>query len=568
MTVVTKIGYSIIFLFIFNLSHSQSNKNDLLLKKDFETLKEVKSLNFQKAYTYFFEGKTDSSFLYSSQTYNDLPVNSNAKNYLDYIYGVNAYNKGFYSLAEEKLKIITNTFPYKHLVDYQLGNVFLDKNDYKNALRYYNSAIESGKLTSNKRLKRIYHNIGACYLLLKEYDNSQRFLLMELDLSQSDNDSIGIIYSKLGLGNLFYEQYNDDLAIRYFKQAYDLATLFTDTEAKQITAKNMAVVENNRKRYKESVGYLAEAEKWKDSIWNRDRISELLEKDKQQAIAIKEKEIQIEKTEKELQQKQRNWFLGGFLLFLALFSIIFYIYRITLKQKRQLGKLNALKNFLLSVVSHDLRSPVNSIKANNDKILIALDDEDAKLALKIAKENQTASENTTHLLNNVLNWALKENNQLFYYPEEHFISELIKIWLYSFKNITETKGISIKTSLNNTCKVFIDKELMKIVFRNLVDNAIKYVPGKGMIHIESNQNKSYCELIISDNGPGVPLSILKEIENSEDLSKDKVNRSKGIGLGIILCKHLVKINKGTISFKNNNDEKGLIVTIQLPTTKS
>ncbi|QMU65050.1 MAG: tetratricopeptide repeat protein [Flavobacteriaceae bacterium] len=158
-------------------------------------------------------------------------------------------------MAEEKLKSIPDFPPYKYLVDYNLSNIALNNSQYEKALAYYISVINSNTIQTNDRLKKIYHNVGVCYLHLKNYHASEKFLMKELEISQNEKDTSGVIYAKLDLGNLFYQQYQDDKAIFLFKEAYDLARLFHDIRLKQLASQNMAIVEKNRKHYKESVTY-------------------------------------------------------------------------------------------------------------------------------------------------------------------------------------------------------------------------------------------------------------------------------------------------------------------------
>ena len=404
-----------------SFSYSQLNKDETLLINSLEKICLGKFKNFHKAHSFFSEKEIDSSFFYSSQAYNSIPNNAEITPYLDYIYGVNAVDKKFFSLAQKKLKNIPSTFPYQYLVDYNLGNIALNTKQYKKALEYFSSTINSNNIQSINILQRVYHNIGVCHLHLKNYASAEKFLFKELDIASKEKDTLSIIYSKLDLGNLYYEQYKDEIAISYFKEAYQLATLFSDIKTKQITSQNLAIVEKNRKRYKESTTYYTEYIKWKDSIWNRDKISQLLEKDKQIALIKKEKEITVQK-EIAIKQKERiQLFVIILIIGLLLFGVLFYLYRIKIKQnalissqKEELERLSVTKNYLLSVISHDLRSPTNSMVRQQNKLMEQIVKQDFLAAKKTTRSSIKLVKGLQHLLNNALNWALEENNKLIF----------------------------------------------------------------------------------------------------------------------------------------------------------
>ncbi|NQX85754.1 MAG: tetratricopeptide repeat-containing sensor histidine kinase [Flavobacteriaceae bacterium] len=559
------------FTLVFSCSFSQEDKDNFLLQEDIKKLNQESFVTFRKAYVFFFEKQKDSSFFYSSQAYNSIPEESEIIPYLDYIYGVNAIHKKFFTLAKKKLKNIPKSFNYQYLVNYNLGNIALNTKQYKTALDYYTSTLNSNKVQSKNRLKRIYHNIGVCYLHLKDYNLSGKFLLKELDISQNEKDTLSIIYSKLDLANLFYEQYKDNIAISYFKEAYQLATLFTDIKAKQVTAKNLAVVEKNRKRYRESTKYYEEYNRWKDSLWNRDKISQLLEKDKQIALLTKDKEIAVQK-EVALKQKERiQLFIIVLISILLFLGVLFYLYRIKIKQnalinsqKDQLEHLNATKNYLFSVISHDLRSPTNSLVKQQNKLMNEITEHDFLNAEKTTLSSIRLVTGLQHLLNNTLNWALEESNKLIFDKKTWALTPIIQQVLIDFQNLAEIKQIEIQTNLNDEIDIVIDRESLKIILRNILDNAIKYTSEKGIIKISTQLiNENTTRIEVKDSGKGISLQKLMKIKQLRELNIEQINRSKGVGLGFLLCTALTNKNNGVFNIDSIPGE-GTTIKLDFP----
>ena len=409
---------------------------------------------------------------------------------MHYIYGVSASQKGFNTIALKKLESIPSAFSFKHLVDYNLGSIALENSAFSKAISHYNSALNSNMIKSNHKLKILYHNIGICYLHLKKYNESELFLLKELDIAQKTKDTLSTIYAKLDLGNLFYQQYKDDKAIPYFEQAYAHAQLFSNARAKQNTAQNMAVVEKNRNRYKESVRYYTEYIRWKDSLWNRDKISALLEKDKQIAIANKEKEIFVQKEISEKQKERIQFFVICFVVVLLFSGILLYLYRIKTKQhsiinmqKQELEELNNTKNYLFSVISHDLRSPVTTLIKQQRTLKNQIDKKDFLQAESTSKSSLTIVESLSHLLNNVLHWSLEQNEQLLFNRGEYALKPIVEQVLIDFDGLANANNIKIIKVLDETILAYIDQESLKIVLRNVLDNALKYTDENGNIEV-------------------------------------------------------------------------------------
>lgn len=559
------------FILLSSYSFSQIDKDDQILASDIAHACGGKLINFHKAHTFFFNKQVDSSFFYSSQAYNQSLKSPEIEYYLNYIYGVTAVKKKFYTLAKKELERIPKTFKYSYLVDYNLASIALQNKAYHEALNYYISISNSNRILSKHKLKVLYHNTGLCYLHLKKYSESEKYLLKELEISQKDSDTLSVIHAKLELGNLFYEQYKDNKAISYYKEAYNLAQLFSNIPAKQNTAINMAIIEKNRKHYKESVDYYIEFGKWKDSLWNRDKISQLLEKDKEIAIAVKEKEIFAQKELAKKQSSRIKVFILTIIIILFFFGTLIFLYRSKIRQhklinrqKKQLEDLNATKNYLFSVISHDLRSPVNALRKQHNTLLRQITNKELDSIQKTVNTTVSITENMHHLLNNVLHWALEQSNQLFFEKRVCALLPIIQHVLFNFESLAEAKQIKIQILLNDDIFVNVDKESLKIVLRNIIDNAIKYTPEHGKISIIAKPiSKNECVIEIEDSGPGISKEQLTTISELKELNIDKIDRSKGIGLGLLLCTTLIRKNNGSMDITSKLN-KGTKTKITLP----
>ncbi|WP_435262453.1 tetratricopeptide repeat-containing sensor histidine kinase [Tenacibaculum sp. nBUS_03] len=558
-----------IFLSIPFFIYSQSQLD--LLKSNCDSIckKNNSFSSFCKAYAFYKDKEYDSCYVYSSKA---LLIEKNSKerrDVLNYIQGVSAIEKSLYKQALINILLITNEGSYQGLKESKLGLIYLSLKKFDKAIYHYLKWEEKNSNTKLSLKKNAYHNLGLCYIHKKKYSKAKEYFNKEFDYIKK-NDTASIIRTKIELANVYYNQYLDDEAIPLFEEAYTLAKSFSDIELKQYTAKNMAVVEKNRKRYKESVDYYIEYGNWKDSIGNRDRIWELTERDKKLAVAQKQKEIAVQDEKLKRQKVQRDGLIigsSGLLLFIGFLGLFYRKLKkknkLITQQKEDLNVANKTKDYLFSVVSHDLRSPINTIRYQHEELKNHIDNKDL-VAIKEATNAAIAVTNSTsHLLNNVLHWSLEQSNQLVFDQKEYALRPMVQHVLHDYTILVEAKSIRIESDLKNAL-VKADKESLKIVLRNLLDNAVKYMNGAGEIKVTTGV-KSETEAFISieDTGVGIPKDRLVKINALKDLSIDKIDRSEGVGLGLILCQTLIKKNNGTLTF-DSEVGKGTKITILLP----
>jgi two-component system sensor histidine kinase/response regulator len=236
-------------------------------------------------------------------------------------------------------------------------------------------------------------------------------------------------------------------------------------------------------------------------------------------------------------------------------------------QNNQLSDTIQLKNKIFSVIAHDLRSPVVNI-------LYMLN----LLKEKEYKENYDAyadsciqySQSIITLLENMLVWGRGQEGKIKFSPGEHDLAGIILTNLSIFKETADRKEISMNFTQMGRPKGYFDKDLIDIVIRNILTNAIKYTYRGGRISIllkEKPGNDDVIMIKICDNGVGISKE--KQVQlfsNIEIKSAPGTEDEKGTGLGLKLCDELIKINNGRIAVESNAGE-GTCFSIMLPIDK-
>jgi two-component system sensor histidine kinase/response regulator len=211
-------------------------------------------------------------------------------------------------------------------------------------------------------------------------------------------------------------------------------------------------------------------------------------------------------------------------------------------QALALQKDNALKDRMLSIIGHDLRSPLSALKMHLDFILRGIIQTDSPDFVNNTIQNLNATtDEALNLLDNLLNWARLESGVLSVIPET---LEVLKI-ADQIKRLNgmalENKAITLSIAIPEDAKIQADLNLVKTVFRNLVSNAIKFTPKNGEITISALLTRNFWEVSITDTGIGIANEDLLKIKNANSFfTKEGTEKESGTGLGISICQNFIK----------------------------
>lgn len=559
-------------VFIF----SQSKEANLFEKKVLKekSLEYSKEQNFVKSQSFYLNENWDSTLVYSMK---QLSANNNKKiaDYCHYFRGVSFFNKKLYSEAKKELFLVSNSFELLASKNLILGAVFFELLKPNEALYFFKlSKIQFEKTKDFNGLAKAFNGIGSMYIYLKQYENAEKYLLKHLETNIKTQNNIRICKSYMSLANLYYEQYKDTEAIYFFKKSYDLSKDTKDFDLKQQASKNMAVVEENRGNFKQALAYRKESEQWKDSLNNQNKIWAVADFEKKYAVAQKQKQISVLKVENELKNTQRNTMFFSTIGLLLLLTGGVYVYgqkvknaKIILSQKEKLDELNATKDQLFSIVSHDLRSSVNALKTSNTKLTSSLESKNYDELDKLLHQNSAIANGAYNLLDNLLHWALLQTQQLYFHKDSVHLFSIVQQIEYSYKPLLLEKTIAFENEVSKNCFIFVDLDSLKIILRNLLDNAIKFSPENSSIRFYSLDTPSeFHQFIIEDQGIGMrPETISELLQDNELLAKKSNSEIIGTGLGMQLCKQMIKKNGGTLAIESELN-KGTKMILSFPKT--
>lgn len=493
-----------------------------------------------------------------------------------FIRGVTFFDLKLYKeaiIAYEKSLDCTPYEYFKGFIWINLAVAHKDLKQYEVSLSYLSKAEKVA--TSHDNLKYVYSNKADINTLLRKYDESEKIHKKLIRIENKLKDSSNLILSYTNLANFYYNQYLDDKAIPLFKKALSIAKKINEPEKLRDAHYNMQAVYRNLGDYKNALIELKIYQEIKDTLNNAQRIRDLTNLEKEQ-----EKQILAERKNNEIAliEKDNQLLTSGIFATLLILVLLFYFYvntrqqnKVIEAQKQKVDKLNTIKDELLSVLGHDLRSPMQHLISVFDRSFKVLKKGDEQKLFRLLQHGSLAVSKTSILLDNVLQWVTQQNKQGYFQKETIAIFPLVQQVQATFLPITQMQKIELVNEVDAENTVVADRNSLKIIIRNLVDNAIKFTPENGQIRITTSIGSTGQQGIhIQDTGVGMSAKIIGKILSTTDTNADAdVSGRKSTGLGLRICKGFIQRHKGELTIESVEGEGSTFsIWLPIPTSSS
>jgi len=235
---------------------------------------------------------------------------------------------------------------------------------------------------------------------------------------------------------------------------------------------------------------------------------------------------------------------------------------------QELETANATKDKFFSIIAHDLKSPFNAILGFSKLLFDDFNDFTEEEKLTIIENIKLSSESTYKLLQNLLEWAKMQTNQLIIRNEEIDVCILINDTIDLLKSQAEQKNIKIFSSVRFDTLIFADENIIKTVLRNLISNAIKFSYPGNKVKIFSEEIEGAIKISVQDFGIGLTDEEKEYIFKFDSkYKKSGTQNERGTGIGLMLCKEFIERNSGSIIFESTTDY-GSTFSIIVPKSKT
>ncbi len=435
-----------------------------------------------------------------------------------------------------------------------MGRVLAAMGDNHKALALYQQA-QAYYRQVNDRLGRVTTSIllAQAWLQLKHYPLALGYARQSLDGARAMGRKREIRESAKALADIYENQGDDHNALRYFKLYKDFSdSLFNDQSHKQL----LALAANNA--FEKEAGLLKEQQAEKDA-----RYQERLRKDavkisitvsaivvlsllafilfrsrsinRRNNQVLREKNAQIEEQKETLEQQAVQLLLN-----------------------------NRQKDKLFSIIAHDLRGPLNSLKGLMDFLKEKrMSEEEINAIMNEFRRNVDYS---ADLVGNLLFWASSQLDGIVVSPVVLPLQPVVRDILALFSHQAAQKQIILKEELNPSVQVIADRDMTQVIIRNLVSNAIKFCRPGDSVTISFTILSTQIEICVADTGIGLKEDALDRIRRKESFTSYGTAKEKGTGLGMLLCREFTEANHGRFRIESEW-EKGCRCYFTLPAAK-
>jgi signal transduction histidine kinase len=500
---------------------------------------------------------------------------------------IKEYNKANQYLFEawDYLKNVNNDVT-KWIISYDIANNYEQEKDYSNALRYYQQALYYAKKTKNKSyLGSSYTGLASVYYYTKNYDAALKNIETALTYREERSEFLFSAVATTVAARIYSHFNRLDEAIKYANLCLEIASKPENVLFRVEAYEVLSDIYEKKGNYPKSLEYYKIFKAANDSIYNKSVVTQLSEfqtmyetekKVHQNAILKKQKELTEETVKR---QYLFIYFIsGGLVLLVAVVLLLIYLYsnkkktnKILIQQKQEIEKLadkltelNATKDKFFSIIAHDLKNPFHTLISLSsiflDQEIDIPEDTKKEFLVKIAQTTRS----TYELLENLLQWSRTQTGKIQFVPETINLFEIVETNISLLNNLAEDKHITLDVFVDHNIKVIADRNMLVTVYRNLMGNAIKFSYQNSKVIVRAEELNEYIVMSVKDYGIGIEDKNKSKMFN---LGKTPVSvgtkDEKGTGLGLILCKEFIDMQKGKIWFESVPNE-GTTFFITIP----
>lgn len=452
-----------------------------------------------------------------------------------------------------------------------IAELYVSQKEHRKAIEYYEKTILLLDPETDKELRGdIVLELGEQYLLFSQIEKATPYLLEGLRYHRRTNNKRGILKSLNNIAKLNLMIRNVRLAESQLDEAYNLAQEIDDNEELLKHYDLRKTLDSTKGNFKSAFIWQSRYHDLKTKMDLANKVDVIIQEPyNQDSIINQPSNIVFDKDDQSSKKNKQLWYFIYALGALLVASVVYLVMTLMkrkdtnsqmdyLQQKNRqyklqndeiLGKtehleeMNNVKDRLFSIVSHDLKDSITSIKAFLDLLKEkSISEREFNELIPELSEN---ADNASALLLNLLNWSKSQLQNLEPKPESFNIQEIFqeKIQLID-KKVKKKRIVLLDESLKSI--VFADKSMVEIVIQNLLANAVKFSRVGDVITVSNRERNGNVLICVEDTGVGISKENQAKLFGAGGFTTRGTSDEKGTGLGLSICKQLVEMNKGQI----------------------
>ncbi len=456
-----------------------------------------------------------------------------------------------------------------------LANSYYQMEEFDQAIKSYEQALQIHEEIRSTPPYLIYYNFGQTYKDMGELGRAEEYYRQSLAYCEEHDIRQGLAYNYGGLGHIAELRGNAKQAVYYYDQALVVARQIGAKTLISEALKALYEISKEQNNIRTALQYHEEYTQIKDSLEEETYEQQLAETESRLSL-INEQEVNRLLREKQEAQQERiksqniGLIVGGIFIIVILISL-YMLYRgrqerdqvnaVLQEERKNLEELNDVKDKLLAIASHDLRSPLSSLKGmielfKNEK----LTKEERR---QMVTELEIRLDQNINLLDNLLVWARNQMSGLTINRKILSARDITEKVIGKHRPAAEHKGVRLINNVREDLKVKADENILQLILRNLISNAVKFTEEGDQIEVEAERTGSKILFMIMDTGIGIPRDKQHEIFSINSDSREGTHNEQGSGLGLGLCKEFITKMGGSISVESEVGE-GTTFVFSLP----
>ncbi len=532
---------------------------------------------------YFSEGQLTTALdYYYKALFIDLKLHSDhaaAANYNDI--AIILQNMELYPKAMEYYKTALRMFQNaKDLngvgtVYENIGELLIAQKKYDEAIGYLTKSIGIAiKQDDKDGMSSVYTDLGLCYANKNQIYLAIDYLNNSLEIGHKYKIIYNEAYALIGFATVYNRQKDYANAYKYAKEGEELANKLGNLQVRSNAALQLNKSLAGLGKFDQAYKMLRQYNDLKDSLNNNESIQKLTSYNlelnfatKQHQLAQQQKEKDILYVQKIEQQRLINAIFLSIILGMLAITVVYYRQKrkqqkINLmledknkevlqqksnldEQAQKLNDLNILKDRLISVLAHDLRAPLSTLRG----LFSLLQDSSIshEQMLEMIPGVLKKLEYTSDFLDTLLFWINSQMDNFESSAKNFYIKDIVAYETESYREQASLKGISLIDNVPDNVIASADPNSIRIVLRNLITNAIKFSGEDDCIEISAFKLDDQNHVIrVRDTGTGMSDDQLNKLFKSKVNSKAGTNNESGTGMGMLFCKDLVEKCSGKI----------------------
>lgn len=401
-------------------------------------------------------------------------------------------------------------------------------------------------------------NLGSLYMNMERIEDARNMFSQSLEICLERGITYGVMLNYFNMVDIAIIEQDFEMANLYLDKTYEIASEIEQLDIVKKTYQQRATVNEATGNYAEALNFFKKFNHLDDSLTelaNKMQIEEIQTRYETDKKELENQTLRLENESKARIIKAQHYIFAAIAVILILL-VILIIYILLSRKKIQkinaeLNELNSTKDKLFSVISHDLRSPFNSLLGFLQMLIEDYDSFDDKEKKEMLEMVYQQGNNTYSLLENLLQWSLAQRGRIKYNPGMHDLRELAKTEIDFLESRAAKKNISIVNEIQPDTRIYADNDLVKIILRNIINNSIKFTQMGGRILLSSSQSAHTVSIQINDNGVGMSpeqvsqLFVPKAVRSSRGTAGET-----GSGLGLALVKEFAGLNNATLKVES------------------